>query len=242
MSKKLPKAIGRTLDDMRSIAAEVRAETERTAVRRTVARSSQPMEVEPAAEAAQPPAAAAQAPAALVPAAPMPAVAVPALPAPVSAASPAPAAGTLVATMPGPSIEDYKVMLRRARARELVERHAKYAAAGGLIPLPIVDVAGVTAIIVRLVRQLARLYEVSERRDRTRAIVLGLLGGVAPVGIGAMATAGFMRFVPGANLLSMAVTSIAAAACTRSIGLIFLEHFESGGTLLDFKVERKAAH
>jgi hypothetical protein len=71
--------------------------------------------------------------------------------------------------------------------------------------------------------------------------VLGLLGGVAPVGIGAMTTAGFMRFVPGANLLSVAVTSIAAAACTRSIGLIFLEHFESGGTLLDFRVERHKA-
>jgi uncharacterized protein (DUF697 family) len=225
MSKKLPRAIGRTLDDMRSIAAEVRAETERSAAKQTAAKSQPPV-VEPPVAAAQPLAAAAEAPAAPAPT----------LPTPVSEAA------TLVATVPEPSIEDYKAMLRRARARELIERHAKYAAAGGLIPLPIADVAGVTAIIVRLVRQLARLYEVSERRDRTRAIVLGLLGGVAPVGIGAMATAGFMRFVPGANLLSMAVTSIAAAACTRSIGLIFLEHFESGGTLLDFKVERKAAH
>jgi uncharacterized protein (DUF697 family) len=215
MSKKLPKAIGRTLDDMRNIAAEVRAETERTAAKRPAARSSQPAEVEPAAEAAQPPAAAAKAP---VPAAPVPAAAV-----------------------PEPSIENYKAMLRRARARELIERHAKYAAVGGLIPLPIVDVAGVTAIIVRLARQLARLYAVPERRDTTRAIVLGLMGGIAPVGIGAIATAGFMRFVPAAYLLSMAVTSIAAAACTRSIGLIFLEHFESGGTLLDFKGERHKA-
>jgi uncharacterized protein (DUF697 family) len=231
MSKKLPRAIGRTLDDMRSIAAEVRAETERSAAKQTAAKSQPPV-VEPPVAAAQPLAAAAEAPAAPAPT----------LPTPVSEAATAPAAATLVATVPEPSIEDYKAMLRRARARELIERHAKYAAAGGLIPLPIADVAGVTAIIVRLVRQLARLYEVSERRDRTRAIVLGLLGGVAPVGIGAMATAGFMRFVPGANLLSMAVTSIAAAACTRSIGLIFLEHFESGGTLLDFKVERKAAH
>jgi uncharacterized protein (DUF697 family) len=224
MSKKLPRAIGRTLDDMRSIAAEVRAETERSAGRRTAAKSSVPAVVEPA--AAQPSAEAAEEPAAPVPA----------LPAQVSAA---PAEGMAVATVPEPTIEDYRAMLRCAQARELIERHAKYAAAGGLIPLPIVDIAGVTAIIVRLVRQLARLYEVSERRDRTRAIVLGLLGGVAPVGIGAIATAGFMRFVPGANLLSMAVTSIAAAACTRSIGLIFLEHFESGGTLLDFKVERR---
>jgi uncharacterized protein (DUF697 family) len=212
MSKKLPKAIGRTLDDMRNIAAEMRAETERTTPRRTAAKSPRPAQVEPAAEAAQPPAAAAEAPA------PVPAAAV-----------------------PEPSVESYKAMLRRARARELIERHAKYAAAGGLIPLPIADVAGVTAIIVRLARQLARLYEVPERRDTTRAIVLGLLGGIAPVGIGAMATAGFMRFVPGANLLSVAVTSIAAAACTRSVGLIFLEHFESGGTLLDFSAGTRTA-
>jgi uncharacterized protein (DUF697 family) len=212
MSKKLPKAIGRTLDDMRNIAAEMRAETERTTPRRTAAKSPRPAQVEPAAEAAQPPAAAAEAPA------PVPAAAV-----------------------PEPSVESYKAMLRRARARELIERHEKYAAAGGLIPLPIADVAGVTAIIVRLARQLARLYEVPERRDTTRAIVLGLLGGIAPVGIGAMATAGFMRFVPGANLLSVAVTSIAAAACTRSVGLIFLEHFESGGTLLDFSAGTRTA-
>jgi uncharacterized protein (DUF697 family) len=134
-----------------------------------------------------------------------------------------------------------EAVLRRSRAREIIERHATYAAVGGLIPIPIADVAGVTAIVVHMASALARLYGVAAQRDRTRAIVMGLLGGSAPVGIGALASSSLMRIVPGANLLGMAVTSIVAAACTRSIGRIFLEHFESGGTLLDFEVEQGRA-
>jgi uncharacterized protein (DUF697 family) len=132
-------------------------------------------------------------------------------------------------------------VLQRSQARELIERHATYAAVGGLIPLPILDVAGVAAIMVRMAGALARLYGVSAQRDRTRAVVMGVLGGSAPVGLGAFASSSLMRLIPGANLVGMAVTSIAAAACTRSIGLVLLEHFESGGTLLDFKVERGRA-
>jgi uncharacterized protein (DUF697 family) len=218
MSKKLPKAIGRTLDDLRSSAAQARAETVRAA--------KEPAAKSP--EASQP--AAADEAAAAEPKAALPAERPNTLPVPVAAPEPL--------QHVEPDVAAYKVMLRRARAREVIERHAKYSAVGGLIPLPIVDVASVTAIVVRMARELARLYEVPEGLDRTRAIVLGLIGGTAPVGVGALSTS-LLRFVPGANVVSMAVTSIAAAALTRSIGLIFLEHFESGRTLLDFKAERK---
>jgi uncharacterized protein (DUF697 family) len=224
MTKKLPKAIGRTIDDLRRNAAGARAEIVRAANDQDAAAKPSPP---PASESAEPEAA--------LPAVRPETLPVPVPPAPVPAQIAAPPAPT------DPDLATYKAMLRRARARELIERHAKYAAVGGLIPLPILDVAGVTAIIVRMARELARLYEVPAQRDRMRAIVLGLLGGTAPVGIGAILTSGAMRFVPGVNVLNMAVTSIAAAACTRSIGLIFLEHFESGRTLLDFEVERKAA-
>jgi hypothetical protein len=83
---------------------------------------------------------------------------------------------------------------------------------------------------------LARHYTIPPDRNRTRALVLGLIGAMAPVGLGALTSSSLLRFIPGANLVGMAVTSIAAAACTRSIGLIFIEHFESGGTLLDFEI------
>jgi uncharacterized protein (DUF697 family) len=116
---------------------------------------------------------------------------------------------------------------RRALARRIVERHKTYAAIGGLSPLPILNVAGVTAIIMRMVKQLSGLYEVPFERDRTRSLIVSLIGGAVPTGFGT-ATASTLAFVlPGHALVGLGVSAIAAGALTRGIGLVFLDHFES---------------
>jgi uncharacterized protein (DUF697 family) len=145
--------------------------------------------------------------------------------------SPPPVATALARTAPPPA--DIHAARRRSLARTVVERHAAYAAVGGVIPLPIANVASITAVIVRMVRMLSDLYGVPFERDRARAIVIGLMGGAMPTGLGAVTTSTLVYVVPGSGLIGLAVSSIAAAACTRSIGRIFVEHFESGATLQD---------
>jgi uncharacterized protein (DUF697 family) len=116
---------------------------------------------------------------------------------------------------------------RRALARRIVERHKTYAAIGGLSPLPILNVSGVTAIIMRMVKQLSGLYDVPFERDRTRSLIISLIGGAVPTGLGAT-TASTLAFVlPGHALVGLGVSAIAAGALTRGIGLVFLDHFES---------------
>jgi len=116
---------------------------------------------------------------------------------------------------------------RRARARSIVERHKTFAAVGGLFPLPIVNVAGVSAIILRMVKQLSDLYGVPFERDWTRSLIVGLVGGAAPTGLGT-ATASTLAFViPGHALVGLGVSAISAVALTRGIGRVFLDHFES---------------
>ena len=116
---------------------------------------------------------------------------------------------------------------RRARARSIVERHKTFAAIGGLFPLPIVNVAGVTAVILRMVKQLSDLYGVPFERDRTRSLIVGLVGGAVPTGLGT-ATASTLAFVlPAHALVGLGVSAISAGALTRGIGLVFLDHFES---------------
>ena len=119
-------------------------------------------------------------------------------------------------------------------ARAIVDRHAKYSAAGGIIPLPVLTLAGITAIIVRMVKMLSDLYGVPFERDRARAIVLGWVGGTMPTGFGAVTASTLMYIVPGGNLIGLAVSSVTAVACTRRIGRVFIENFENGATLLDF--------
>jgi uncharacterized protein (DUF697 family) len=122
---------------------------------------------------------------------------------------------------------------RRMQANSIVERHTAYAAVGGIIPVPIVNVASITAVIVRMVKRLSDLYGIPFERDRARAIVVGLMGGAMPTGLGAVTTSTLFYVVPGSGLVGLAVSSIAAVACTRSIGRIFVEHFETGSSLHD---------
>jgi uncharacterized protein (DUF697 family) len=124
---------------------------------------------------------------------------------------------------------------RRSQANSIVERHTAYAAVGGIIPVPIANVASITAVIVRMVKLLSDLYGIPFERDRARAIVVGLMGGAMPTGLGAVTTSTLFYIVPGSALVGLAVSSIAAVACTRSIGRIFVEHFESGSSLHDLR-------
>jgi uncharacterized protein (DUF697 family) len=126
------------------------------------------------------------------------------------------------------------VARRQSRARAIVERHANYSAAGGIIPLPLANIASITAIIVHMVKALSELYGVPYERDRARTIVIGLVGGTMPTGLSTVTASTLFYIVPGANLIGLAVSSVAASACTRSIGQIFVERFESGATLADF--------
>jgi uncharacterized protein (DUF697 family) len=128
---------------------------------------------------------------------------------------------------------------RRAQARAIVERHAIYSAVGGILPLPIVSVAGITAIIVRMVKMLSNLYGVPFERDRARAIVAGLVGGATPTGFAVVTTSTLFFVVPSGALIGTVVSAVSAVACTRSIGRVFIEHFESGATLNNFRAPKK---
>ena len=135
---------------------------------------------------------------------------------------------------PAPASGAIDAARRLSLAQKIVERHAAYSAVGGIIPLPLANVASVTTLIVRMVKVLSDHYGVPFERDRARAIVIGLMGGAMPTGFGVVTTTSLLHLVPGANLIGLAVCSVTAAACTRSIGRIFVEHFESGATLDDF--------
>jgi uncharacterized protein (DUF697 family) len=123
---------------------------------------------------------------------------------------------------------------RKARALAIVDRHAAYSAIGGVIPLPLANFAGVTAVILRMVKVLSNHYGVPFERDRARTIVVALVGGTMPMGVATLATSTVWYIVPPAALMGLAASCLTAAGFTRSIGRIFVEHFETGATLKDF--------
>lgn len=117
--------------------------------------------------------------------------------------------------------------MRRSFARKIVERHRTYAAVGGLLPLPVVNIAGVTAVNLRMVRQLSELYQVPFQRDRARAMIVSLIGGAAPAGFGAATSSTLMWIIPGGMLVGLGVSALTAGTLTRAIGQVFVESFEN---------------
>jgi uncharacterized protein (DUF697 family) len=122
---------------------------------------------------------------------------------------------------------------RQVAASSVIERYAAYSAGGGIIPLPIASVASVTAINIRMVKLLSNLYGVSFERDRIRAIVIGLAGGVLPTGLAGTAAAMLNFLAPTNAVIALAVSSVSAAVFTRSVGRFFVLHFENGTSPYD---------
>jgi uncharacterized protein (DUF697 family) len=116
---------------------------------------------------------------------------------------------------------------RRALARRIVDRHKNYAAAGGLVPLPAANIASVTAINLRMVRQLSELYGVPFERDRTRSLIIALIAGAAPTGVGLAASSTLMWIIPGGLVWGLGAAALTAGALTRGIGLVFIDSFEA---------------
>lgn len=126
---------------------------------------------------------------------------------------------------------------KRQKALKFIENFAFWAGAAGAIPLPGLDLAGIGAIQIQMIRRLSEIYDVEFSRDRAKAISAGL-GAALISGSSGLGAASLAKSVPlvGTALSSIATPSIAAAA-TYAVGMAFLEHFSSGGTLLNFRMK-----
>ena len=124
---------------------------------------------------------------------------------------------------------------RRAIAVKLVERFSLWAGGAGLIPVPFLDLATVGGVQIQMLRRLSQIYEVPFSKNQGKSIVAGLAGSMIPA-TSALGTASVMKGVPvvGTLISALAMPALSAGA-TYAIGMAFIEHFASGGTLLDFK-------
>jgi uncharacterized protein (DUF697 family)/CRP-like cAMP-binding protein len=124
---------------------------------------------------------------------------------------------------------------RHARAVKLVERFSLWSGVAGIIPVPFVDLAAVGGVQIQMLRRISRIYGVPFSENRGKALIVSLAGSMIPAssGIGA---ASLMKSVPiVGTAISAVVMPALSAGATYAIGMAFIQHFTSGGTLLDFE-------
>jgi uncharacterized protein (DUF697 family) len=123
---------------------------------------------------------------------------------------------------------------RDEMASKLIDRFAVWSGVAGLIPVPVADAVAVGGLQIQMLRRLSQIYDVPFSENRGKALIASLAGSMIPAtsGIGA---ASALKFVPVLGTLASAfVMPVLSAGATYAIGKAFVQHFASGGTLLDF--------
>jgi uncharacterized protein (DUF697 family) len=123
---------------------------------------------------------------------------------------------------------------RDEMASKLVDRFAIWSGVAGLIPVPIVDAVAVGGLQLQMLRRISQIYGVAFSENSGKALIASTAGSMIPAtsGIGA---ASVLKAVPiVGTLVSGFVMPVLSAGATYAIGKAFIQHFASGGTLLDF--------
>lgn len=124
--------------------------------------------------------------------------------------------------------------LRAQRASAIVKDHVLWGIGAGLIPIPIADIFALTTVQMKMLAELADLYAVPYTQEGSRAILAALIGSSAS-SLLARGTGSAIKSIPiVGQTAGTAAMSIYGGAMTYAVGEVFIRHFESGGTLLDF--------
>jgi uncharacterized protein (DUF697 family) len=140
------------------------------------------------------------------------------------------------------------------KANKLVRQHVWASMGVSVIPLPILDFAGVTVIQFNMLRKLSKLYGIPlikpSDKGKLHSFILVLLSftddaAVAVVrrtvlpSVSASLAASMAKFVPVAGQAVGTISSPTInGAFTYALGKVFIRHFESGGTFLSFDPEK----
>jgi uncharacterized protein (DUF697 family) len=116
---------------------------------------------------------------------------------------------------------------RRERADGIIRKHVLWSSGAGLIPIPLADVAAVTAVQVSMLQDLTKLYNAQLSEPALQNFVTALTGGML-----ARLGASVVKAIPGVGtLVGGASMSILSGASTYAVGKVARDRLESSGNL-----------
>jgi uncharacterized protein (DUF697 family) len=131
---------------------------------------------------------------------------------------------------------------KTGEAERLVKRYMLAGAAAGLIPLPLLDLPLISAIQLKMLHGLAKVYGVEFSAQLGKSAVAALLGGGVPVSF-SLNLSSLLKAAPVYGTAAGVVGASAfAGASTYAIGKVFIQHFESGNAFLSFDPRQAREH
>ena len=124
-------------------------------------------------------------------------------------------------------------MTKGQEADKIIRDHVLWSMGAGLMPVPLFDIAAVTAVQMDMLKQLADLYGADFSKSTGKTFVSALTGStLARVGASAI------KAVPGVGTVVGGVSmSVLSGASTYAVGQVAKGHFASSQGLLEIDIE-----
>lgn len=132
------------------------------------------------------------------------------------------------------AVAEKPVLTKSEQADKIVRNYSLGSVVPCLIPVPMLDLAAVTAIQLKMLHSLAQVYEVPFKEEFGRSAISALLGGTIALSTARVASSAVKAIPVVGSLVGAATMPVVNGGTTYALGKVFVQHFESGGTFLTF--------
>lgn len=132
---------------------------------------------------------------------------------------------------------------RLKQADAIIHRNVLWALGAGVVPLPVLDIAAVSAVELKLLKELSTVYAVEFSQKIAKKVIYTLLTSAGVLGLGCLIGGSLSKLVPFiGTTVGFVSVPVVVAAFTHGLGRVLVMHFEAGGTLLDFDAVAMRRH
>ena len=136
---------------------------------------------------------------------------------------------------PGFQMEEAGPGGRDETVSRIISKYVIWAAGIGLVPLPVVDIIALSGLQVKMLSVLSRTYGVDFSENAGRSLIASLSSSVSAESLSRGVLGSVLKSIPLVGWVAgWFLMPAAAGALTYAIGRVFAQHFESGGSFLDF--------
>jgi uncharacterized protein (DUF697 family) len=128
---------------------------------------------------------------------------------------------------------------KRPGAMHIVRKYVFISGAvGGLMTVPVIDVTMLAGVHVALIKELTKYYGDEFHERAARAIVAAIVASLIPGSFGSIIGRRVLRALPFVTpAIVMLTWAASSAVVSYGLGMIFVRHYEAGGTLANFDLE-----
>lgn len=121
---------------------------------------------------------------------------------------------------------------------KIVNKYVLWSMGAGLIPVPMLDVTLLAGIQLKMLHQLSENYRIKFSENIGKSVIAILTGTITADALRKSALTSLIKSIPIIGFIGSISMPIYSGAITYAIGKVFIQHFESGGTFLDFDPQK----